>query len=189
MKWNNYYRVYAEHFPNFPERILEIGVKDGDGLRYLHDRFPAAQLFGVDLYLSAAAKHAADDTEATLFRCNQCHLDKTKLVREPGGFDIIIDDGGHRPYQQALAFDLLWPRLNEDGVYAIEDLHLGQRLRWRLFEALCPWWSIQRRLRKLTNGMNRWYGPEAMRWVSPATILFTPQLVIIKKDEADMKVE
>ena len=42
-----------------------------------------------------------------------------------GGFDAIIDDGGHRNSQIATSFEWLWPAVRPGGVYFIEDMHVG----------------------------------------------------------------
>ena len=43
-----------------------------------------------------------------------------------GGFDAIIDDGGHRNDQIKTSFDELWPALLPGGVYFVEDLHVSR---------------------------------------------------------------
>lgn len=43
-----------------------------------------------------------------------------------GKFDVIIDDGGHRNHQIMATFNVLWPELNPDGYYFIEDMQVGR---------------------------------------------------------------
>lgn len=47
-----------------------------------------------------------------------------------GPFDIIIDDGGHTMKQQINTFYALFPKLNNGGIYVIEDLHTSY---WKQF--------------------------------------------------------
>lgn len=49
-----------------------------------------------------------------------------RWIDESGGkFDVIIDDGGHKNDQVLNSFHALWPQLNADGNYFIEDLQVA----------------------------------------------------------------
>jgi len=49
-----------------------------------------------------------------------------RWVKESGGnFDIIIDDGGHVHNMVLTSLSKLWPQLNPDGYYYIEDLEVA----------------------------------------------------------------
>ena len=39
-----------------------------------------------------------------------------------GGYDVIVDDGGHSMNQQITSFKELWPAVSSGGIYVIEDL-------------------------------------------------------------------
>jgi len=43
-----------------------------------------------------------------------------------GGFDVVIDDGGHHNVQINTSFDKLWPHVLPGGLYFIEDLQVGK---------------------------------------------------------------
>lgn len=45
-------------------------------------------------------------------------------------FDVIIDDGGHKNDQVLKSLHALWPQLNPDGNYFIEDLQVGYRPKY-----------------------------------------------------------
>ena len=47
-----------------------------------------------------------------------------------GSFDIVIDDGGHFAVQQLTSLEMLWPRINPGGIYAIEDIHTSYLPAW-----------------------------------------------------------
>lgn len=173
MKWSNYYYAYNKHFPIAPSRIVEIGVNTGSGLKWLRSKYPAAHLIGIDINFNA---NKFEDSNMTLIKANSCNLTSEDL-QKIGMVDIIIDDGGHRPYQQSMAFKRLLPHLNVDGVYAIEDMHLGQRFHWKIFSLF---FGISKTLRKLIAEQSKWEGPEAEGIRYPAEILFFPQLVLIK---------
>jgi len=44
-----------------------------------------------------------------------------ELVRTIGRLDIVIDDGSHLNHHVLRTFELLFPRLSQDGIYVIED--------------------------------------------------------------------
>ena len=46
----------------------------------------------------------------------------TSVVDEIGPLDIIIDDGSHLNEHVIRTFEILFPLLNEGGIYAVEDL-------------------------------------------------------------------
>ena len=39
-----------------------------------------------------------------------------------GGYDVIVDDGGHTMKQQLASLQVLWPAVSSGGLYVIEDL-------------------------------------------------------------------
>lgn len=39
-----------------------------------------------------------------------------------GGYDVIVDDGGHTMGQQLASLKALWPAVSSGGIYVIEDL-------------------------------------------------------------------
>ena len=48
-----------------------------------------------------------------------------------GGFDVIIDDGGHANRMIKTSFDVLFPHaLRPGGLYFMEDLHVGRAYSW-----------------------------------------------------------
>ena len=40
-----------------------------------------------------------------------------------GGVDIVLDDGSHQMKHVVKTLSFLFPKLNYDGIYMIEDLH------------------------------------------------------------------
>jgi hypothetical protein len=54
----------------------------------------------------------------------------TNLCDEYGGFDIIIDDGSHISEHVVKSFQVLFPRLRPNGIYAVEDLQTAYWATW-----------------------------------------------------------
>ena len=107
---------------NLDIALLEIGCGQGGSLqmwkRYLG---PHARIVGVDIDPRCAA-FAEDQIEIRIGdQSNPAFL--LKLIEEFGSFDIVVDDGSHMMAHVNSSFDILYPSLNRNGVYLVEDLH------------------------------------------------------------------
>jgi len=107
-----------------PITLLEIGIggyedplAGGESLRMWRDYFPAATIVGLDINLKAPIEG--------------CHVEQgdqsdprvlERLAETYGAFDIIIDDGSHRPDDVMQSWVILWDHLRDGGWYVIEDL-------------------------------------------------------------------
>lgn len=131
-KWHHYFAIYTqffERFRNTPVRFLEIGVSKGGSLelwrKYLG---PDAIIFGIDI-----------DPECAKFDGQAGHVRigsqedpafLNKVIDEMGGVDVILDDGSHRMEHIPITLETLFPRLEDKGVYMIEDLHTSYWRGW-----------------------------------------------------------
>jgi Methyltransferase domain len=123
-KWQHYLPIYERHLSKFRDKdvhILEIGVMSGGSLRmwkaYFGDK---AHVYGVDI---EPACHAYEDDRTRIFIGDQS--DKSfwqQVVREVPRLDVVIDDGGHRSFQQIATMEALLPHLRPGGVYLCEDV-------------------------------------------------------------------
>lgn len=100
-------------------RMLEIGVFAGGSLEIWQDYLgPAATIVGVDITAIAVENapgfdvHIGDQADPDFLR---------RVAAESGPFDVVIDDGGHQMHQQIASFESLYPLLNDDGLYVVED--------------------------------------------------------------------
>jgi cephalosporin hydroxylase len=124
-KWRHYLKIYEDHlsrFRNTPFHMLEIGVAQGGSLSLWRRYFgPEALLFGIDIddrcrqfdKRDAHVRIGSQDDPAFL----------RSVVSEMGGVDVVLDDGSHMASHQLTSFQVLFPLLNEGGVYICEDLH------------------------------------------------------------------
>lgn len=53
-----------------------------------------------------------------------------------GGFDLIVDDGGHLPLMQRASLEGLWPALRPGGLYVVSGQPAGAHST--VFEPLPP---------------------------------------------------
>jgi hypothetical protein len=80
--------------------------------------FPNANIIGADRY---NCKHL-DNERIKTYVADQNNAGDISNI--PGNFDLIIDDGGHHMHHQQISFDILFKnKLNNGGLYVIEDLH------------------------------------------------------------------
>jgi hypothetical protein len=123
---HGYIKVYEKYFESLRDqklKILEIGIADGKSLLTWSDYFKNSTIIGIDI-------HKIDIKEKNLDRENievhQGSQSEEKYINEIinvyQNFDIIIDDGSHLRKDVIKSFHLLFPYLNNDGLYAVEDM-------------------------------------------------------------------
>jgi hypothetical protein len=130
-KFNHgYIPVYKKFFSKLKNitSFLEIGIHQGESLRYFHDYFENAVIYGLDINDSKCFENERIKT----FICNQEDPQGLEKFLEVVNceFDIIIDDGGHTMKQQQTSFGILFKKLKSGGLYIIEDLHTSDREPW-----------------------------------------------------------
>ena len=124
--FHNYGRQYDSLLKQFRERktikYLEIGVCYGDSLRAMSESFPNAEcIVGIDI--NQECKIHENPSKNIFVEIGNAANDAVirDLTQKYGHFDIILDDGSHYNHNVFNTFELLFPLLNEDGVYIVED--------------------------------------------------------------------
>ena len=138
-KWEPYFEVYETYFNKFrnkPITMVEVGVYGGGSLQMWRKYFgPDAELIGVDIdrrCMNHTKHYEPNTTVAILDQANPNDWDS--FLEEVTEMDIILDDGGHRGYQQITTFEKLFPNLKEGGVYVCEDTHTSYWNEWNTYE-------------------------------------------------------
>lgn len=126
LKWEHYLPLYNQYIPP-NSRVLEIGLGNGGG--HIRWQKRGCKVFAIEKFDVSTAPPGVtvfhgDVMDATFMR---------SCVKAMGRLDAVIDDGGHRPYQQFSAWKHLWPIISEGGVFCIEDMHVPEKLRWRFW--------------------------------------------------------
>ena len=124
-KWAHYFPIYQRHFERFKGRpfvMWEIGCGDGGSLAMWQRFFgPFVQVIGIDIR-----------PECRQFESHNIHVrigdqsDERFLSEILNEFDapsIVIDDGSHVMDHVNATFSFLYEKVQQDGVYAVEDLH------------------------------------------------------------------
>jgi hypothetical protein len=125
IKMDHYMDVYDDILAPWMGRtvsFLEIGVYKGGSLRMWRDFFsPTSQVTFLDIDPKCKALELPGTTVAIGDQTDTGFLNRT--AAEFGPFDMIVDDGGHKMDQQIISFQTLWPKLNDGGLYIVEDVH------------------------------------------------------------------
>lgn len=136
--YTDVYEAYLARLRQQPINLLEVGLGvpgefwdarmaqgrnagGGASLRMWHGYFPRAMIYGADIN---AAPHL-DNERTKTFVLDQGDPQAVAAFLDSIGdvsFDVIIDDGSHKPDHQQVSLGCLFPRLKSGGLYIIEDL-------------------------------------------------------------------
>lgn len=115
--------VYHQYFNSLRSdnlNILEIGIGSGPSLKLWYDYFSNAKIHAIDI---ADCRQYENERVKTYIADQSNRGQLINIANKIGKFDIIIDDGGHMMGQQQISLAVLFPYLNSNGLYFIEDLH------------------------------------------------------------------
>jgi hypothetical protein len=156
-KWHHYLDIYEAHFSRFrgtDVRFLEIGVFKGGSLDIWRKYFgPEATIFGIDIEPDCARFDGISGSVRIGSQADPQFLQR--VVDEMGGLDVVLDDGSHNSRHIRKTLKFLYPQLQNDGVYMIEDLHcaylprFGGGFRWP--------WSFMSDVKVILDDMHHWY--------------------------------
>ena len=127
---HNYHEVYEPLFEprkNDPINFLEIGVFKGASTSAIHEYFPNATIYGLDIFERVKAEDIdilKDDRVEWLKgdSLNPSITDAIKAKWPDVKFDFILDDGAHWPEANQKTMKNLIQFLANDGIYIIEDV-------------------------------------------------------------------
>ena len=124
-KFHNYTRQYNTLFKEFrdkPIKYLEIGVFNGGSIKAFKEAFRNSTcILGLDID-NRCKKYEDIDNNIFIEIGDATNIDFIKSITEKyGTFDVILDDGSHINKDVIKSFELLFPLLNDDGLYIVED--------------------------------------------------------------------
>lgn len=127
-----YFSIYEKYLHNYKEKkinLIEIGVLEGDGLILFSNYLPYANITGIDIDIYPFKNKllhwkniGALNNPPEVFEINSCIKDAVYNIFHEKKFDIIIDDGNHHPIAVINTFETMYPLLNINGIYFIEDI-------------------------------------------------------------------
>jgi Methyltransferase domain len=125
LKWRHYFEIYERHLARFRGRqvnVVEIGVLGGGSLemwrRYLGEQ---SHIIGIDID-EESRRFQKPGVDIVIGNQEDPAFWSSFLSSSPA-IDIVIDDGGHQPEQQAVTLECLLPHIRAGGVYLCEDIH------------------------------------------------------------------
>ena len=123
--WHRFADVYERAFADVaPVRmILEFGVFQGDSIRWLAERYPGAQILGVDIVPQQPSWPVGKGIGYV--RLDQGSVADLKRLfgHLKVRFDLVIEDGSHHPVHQRNCLVEAIPHVRPGGIYVLEDIH------------------------------------------------------------------
>lgn len=124
-KWTHYFDVYHSHLKKFVGQevhIVEIGIYSGGSLEMWREFLgPKCHIYGVDI---APECRSYEGKDTKVFIGDQADRGFWKSFRsQVPRVDVVIDDGGHAPFQQIATLEELLPHMHPGGVFVCEDIH------------------------------------------------------------------
>jgi demethylmacrocin O-methyltransferase len=117
------YEKYFESLRNQKLKILEIGIADGKSLLTWSDYFNNSTIIGIDIHKINIIEKKLDRDNIKVHQGSQSDESFiNEIISNYGNFDIIIDDGSHFRKDVIKSFHLLFPHLNNQGLYVVEDM-------------------------------------------------------------------
>jgi hypothetical protein len=130
-KWGSHWYTphYERYFAPYRDQevnLLEIGVggyedvaAGGDSLRMWRDYFPNGRIYGIDVH----DKSAQQGDRIRIWEGDQSdHAFLRDVAAAIGRLDIVIDDGSHMNADVIKSFTVLFPLLDQGGLYVVEDV-------------------------------------------------------------------
>ena len=186
-KWHHYIPIYDRYFGPFRGRapkMLEIGVSKGGSLAIWRKFLgPDAIIYGIDIEEDCRRYDGIDGQVRIGSQDDPTFL--RSVIEEMGGVDIILDDGSHRMDDIKASLETLFPLLNNNGVYMIEDLHTAY---WTGFGGgLKAESNFFTYVRGLVDDMHHWYHESDMQRPeiagSCASIHIYDSIVVLEKSK------
>ena len=126
-KWRLYVETYNDALNNLKDKpisLLEIGVQNGGGLEIWSKYFPcASRIIGCDIDEKCGSLKYTDERISVVIGDINNVETQEKIFGIESQFDLIIDDGSHTSNDIVKTFLDLFPKVKNDGIYIIEDLH------------------------------------------------------------------
>ena len=120
------YEKFLEPYKNKNINFCEIGILCGDKLVIFDEYFENAKIFGYDINIDIIKKYQHDNflNKINIKKIDSRNKQETDLIDEK--FDVLIDDGCHKPQSIISTFDNFYDKVNEGGIYFIEDVNSGR---------------------------------------------------------------
>lgn len=123
---HSYGKIYEKILKEFQGRnnltILEIGILNGAFIQILHEIFPYAEIYGIDINLGNYI-YDRNNPKIHLYEMDGTREETADYLNEC--FDLIIEDGSHLMVHQKQTLDAFSPYLKKNGIYITENIVQG----------------------------------------------------------------
>ena len=167
-------------------KVLEIGIGTPKTMSHVKDYKAGASLFmwrdyflNADIYAIDVKKEAlVNEPRISSVICDQSKPDELEhmAVGFDSNFDLIIDDGSHKPEHQIISAKTLIRHLASDGLYIIEDIADPQPL---LDAFASEPWTVE--LFNFNLEFSKWDRMIVIRKKNPLDLPFTGERVVPDK--------
>lgn len=125
-KYDKTYEKHLEPLRNKNLNLCEIGILAGDKLRIFDNYFSDITIYGYDVNIDIIKEYQPKEflDRITIKKIDSTNELETNTITSL--FDIIIDDGCHKPESIIKTFKNFYPKLNDNGIYFIEDINPGR---------------------------------------------------------------
>ena len=132
-KHKNYFQIYDTLFSKYRNKkitFVEIGIFSGGSLFMWRNFFGRkAKIIGIELN-PEAKKFEKYGFKIEIGNQSSKEFWK-KFFLKYGKVDIILDDGGHTNYQQIITANNCIPKIKDDGMLVVEDVHTSyMKKKW-----------------------------------------------------------
>ena len=123
--YHNYSRQYESLLSSYRDKAikyLEIGVYQGESIKAMREVFKSAKCI-VGLDINNECKQYENSQQNIFVEIGDATNSNfiNEIFQKYGTFDIILDDGSHINRDVIKSFELLFPLLNDNGLYIVED--------------------------------------------------------------------
>lgn len=121
--WHGYMDFYESFLPkHIDDLVVEFGVLKGASIRWLLERYPEANIVGVDIL---PVQNEWPQGERVRYKqldqgSEQEVIDFFEEIEAPS---LIIEDGSHIPMHQSVCLKHGLNKLKPGGLYILEDIH------------------------------------------------------------------
>jgi len=131
--------------------MLEIGVQSGGSTRVWKRYFRGlTQYLGLDIEPRCRMFQSLEEGIRIITGSQLDTALLSKICKEYGPFDLVVDDGGHTNKMIHTSLKSLWNCMKDNGVYVIEDLHtmnmggyINPKTETSVFQEIAGWMRIR----------------------------------------------
>ena len=121
--WHGFAGFYEANLPeSLDGEIIEIGILNGDSVRWLADKYPTAKIVGADIQTANSRWPQGDNFSYEWLDQSDPRSVAAVFKKHPGPA-LILEDGSHQPAHQSLCLKLGLRALRPGGIYILEDIH------------------------------------------------------------------